>query len=133
VTDGPRTYASLATAKKAINAAELGREVVRYDPIGLGTAHRPARVKPVILCDTKERMLEVKRKGFAAEVKAGVFRQDATVRLKDEVPKEKPGELAKIQRFVKSIDGGVYLDRRIGGTRWWNIEDLVLIAPGMPG
>lgn len=121
----PRTYASLRTAKIAVNREELGREVVRYDEMQEG------RIKPVVLADDAKHAQTIKRHGFAAEIKPTSFCEGATVRLKDSVPKERMGELARIVRFQPK--GGAYLDRPIGGTRWWNLKDLVLIAPGEAG
>lgn len=126
-----RTYESLRTAKIAVNAAELGREIVRYDYVN--KISQSGRVRPVILCDTQDDFRRCRALGFAAELKHTCFRAGATVRLRDEVPKERPGELAVIHTFLETIDGGVVLDRAIGGTRYWNVADLVLIEPGIAG
>lgn len=35
---------------------------------------------------------------------------------------------ASISAFLKDVEGGVVLDRRIGCVRFWNVEDLDLVA-----
>lgn len=126
----PRTYATLRTAKIAINKADLGREIVRYDKLGEDKAYRLARVRPVVLVDDERQAREVKSKGYAVEIKPTRFCEGATVRLKDSVPKQRMGELAVIERFLNDSKG-VHLDRPMGGTRYWDLKDLVLIAPGV--
>jgi hypothetical protein len=129
----PATYATLQTAKIAINREELGREIVRYDKLGDDKPHKLARVMPVVLVDDSKRAQQIKRMGFYCEVKPTQFCEGATVRLKDSVPKERMGELATIVRFLTGKPAAAYLDRPIGGTRYWDLQDLVLIAPGEAG
>lgn len=122
-----RTYASLHTAKKAISKAGLDALYVRYDEIS------GKRIQPVVLCDLVEDQREAIRRGFKAEHKPLDFCVGATVYVKDSVAVAKRGELAVISRFLDTIGevsapGAVYLDRPIGGTRWWNISDLGLVV-----
>lgn len=118
-----REYRDLIMARKWINNHDLGREIVRYDRAGVGQ-----RIIPVILCDDKDHYQRIRRLGFKAELKVPTIRLGATVRLADHVVKTRQNELAVVQQFLK--DGGIRLDRPIGGTHWWHVDDLVVIAPG---
>ena len=35
---------------------------------------------------------------------------------------------AKILAMLTDVEGGVFTDRDLGGCRYWNVEDLVVVA-----
>lgn len=120
-----KTYKSLSSARAAIRKAGLGAMVVRYDN---NTDHRIPHFTPVVLCDLIEDTHEVESRGFKAEIKRTTIREGATVELKPGVTGSEPG-LAVVKAMLDDIEGGVFLDRPLGGCRYWNVEDLNLIAP----
>jgi len=50
------------------------------------------------------------------------FKVGDLVRLQKDISQSK--KTAKIVRFYTDIDGGVILDREIGGSKYWNIDCL---------
>lgn len=125
----PRSYLDLDQAKRAIKRAGLHAMTVRYDDV-TGSYKGAKNILPVVLCDLPEDKREVEERGFKAVMKHKRFAEGATVRLKDREPGAKPTDLAVIQRFLgDETPGGVFLDRPICGTRYWNVEALILIAP----
>lgn len=122
-----RTYSSLATAKKALRTFELSHMLVRFDTF------EPARnskkfIRPVILCDEQVERRRVEEHGFAAELKQKDYCIGATVSLHPTVPAERHDGLAVIAHWLKqTAEGAVLLDRPLGGTKYWNIDSLVLV------
>lgn len=120
-----KTYLSINTAQIGVDKAGLGQMFVRFD-----RAKGSGRILPVILCDTPEDAKECRDRGFAAEIKYRIFSEGATVRLKEAVLASSHDELAIIESFIEDSPLGVVLDRPMGGTRWWAIEDLELLEWG---
>lgn len=126
MTDLPNSYMNLDQAKRAIKRAGLSQMDVRYDDV-TGSYRGAKNILPVVLVDLIEDKREVENRGFRAEMKFTRFAEGATVKLKPEVAGAKKGELAKIKVVNTEIKGGVVLDRRLGGTMYWNVSDLILI------
>lgn len=125
----PKSYLNLDDAKRAIKRAGLHAMTVRYDDV-TGSYRGAKNILPVVLCDLVEDKREVESRGFKADMKRKTFSEGATVRLNDREPGAKATDLAVLQRFLgDDIPGGVFLDRPLCGTRYWNVSALTLIAP----
>ena len=120
------TYTTIASARSAIRRAGLAAMIVRYDN-ATGRFAGAKSVLPVVLCDLVEDVFEVQSRGFSAEIKRTEIQQGATVYLKPGVTGTAPG-LAVVKAMLDDTEGGVFLDRPLGGCRYWNTEDLILIA-----
>ena len=121
-----RTYASRATAKKALKRFQLDDMLVRFDILPPDYLTKK-RIKPVILCDAQVEKRRVEEHGFAAEIKETEFREGATVSLHPSVTAGNHHDLARIKQRVDGLaEGAVVLDRELAGTKWWNIDSLVL-------
>lgn len=121
-----KTYQTPAAAKKAIKDAGLGAMTVRYDRPRFGAFNR---ITPVVLCDLPEDVVEVRNRGFEAEIKHDQIEEGATVRLSTAVAAKKTRELAVVIGFLtEKAGGGVVLDRPLEGVRHWTVDSLELIA-----
>lgn len=123
----PKTYKSAAAAKKAIKDAGLGAMTVRYDKNG-GRFGPLKDIIPVVLCDLPEDVVEVRNRGFHAEIKRRQIEEGATVRLTPEASAKKNRELAVVIGFLtEKAGGGIVLDRPLEGVRHWSQDSLELI------
>jgi hypothetical protein len=125
----PKTYKTVGAARKAIKDAGMAAMIVRYDDV-TGRFGGAKNYQPVVLCDLPEDIHEVRRRGFVAEMKHTKIEEGATVRLKDSIPVKKKGELAVVIGFLteKAGGGGVCLDRKLDGGKFWDEDSLELIA-----
>jgi hypothetical protein len=58
------------------------------------------------------------------------FKVGDVVKLKPRTVKLSPSDVrnhmtATIRAFLVDVEGGVFLDRHMGGFRYWNVEDLL--------
>lgn len=121
-----KTFTTLTSARTAIKNAGLSGMTVRYDD-SFGKFIGAKRFQPVVLCDLAADKQEAERRGFKAEMKFRDVIPGATVELKPEFVVESNG-LAVVKAVLDDIDGGIFLDRPLDGSRYWNIEALNLIA-----
>lgn len=114
----PKSYMNLDHAKRAVKKAGLAQMDVRYDNV-TGSYRGAKNFMPVILVDLPEDRREVEDRGFHAEMKCDKLMVGASVRLM-------PGtEIAKVLDITDDL---AFLDRALGGTRYWTPAKLELIA-----
>lgn len=119
-----RTFVSRASADRYLKRMGLEKVPRRYDSV---LAEHPSKktVLPVLLATMPEAKRAMNEKGWAADVNHLDVRVGTTVKIHERVPAAHHDELAKVLRFVNARGPKrVVLDRALGGTTIWRVEDL---------